>query len=97
MENYILSLSLIIIGYAILFLESYWVRQNISLDSNYKEYGVPAYVSIQQNRDGSETSVHQENLFIYFAIATAFGFLAGITWLRRYKQDGQQGASPNRA
>ena len=95
MIKYIFSPLIVIIGLAILFLQSYWVRQNISNDFTHTEYGVPAYVIVEEDGARSETTVQAENLFIYFVIAMSFGFLAGRLWPRKCNQNGQQAAPLN--
>ena len=93
MRKRILSLTFILIGLAIPVLQSYWVRQIITLDSAHKDFGIPAYVSVKEDRARSETTVHQESLFIHFAIVISFGFLAGRVWPRGCKHNGQQGVT----
>jgi hypothetical protein len=90
MNKYIFSPLIIIIGLAILFLQSYWVRQKDIDDFTHKEYGVPAYVIVVGDRLRPETTVQAEKLFIYFGIAMSFGFLAGRLWPRKCNHRGQQ-------
>jgi len=89
MRKYFLSLILTIIGLAIPVLQSYWVRQTISDKYTHSEFGIPSYVGVIKDGDRSETSVHQETLFIYFAIVMSFGFLAGRLWPRKCNHSGQ--------
>jgi hypothetical protein len=104
MRRYILCVILIFAGIAIPVLQSYWGRIEISSDFHHdantmcnrivthehREYGIPSYVSVIKDRVGSDTTVHEENLFIYFVIAISFGFLAGRLWPRDSKNNGQQ-------
>lgn len=109
MRRYVLCVTLIFAGIAMPALLSYWVRQEISMDCDhdanticnrsvaheFKNYGMPSFVSVIKDRSGADTSVHQENLLIYFVTSISFGFLAGRLWPRDRKRCCQQDAPSN--
>jgi hypothetical protein len=109
MRRYVLCVILIFVGIAIPAIDAYWVRIEISMDCHHdanticnrsvtqesKRYGVPSYLSVIKEPSGTEISVHQENLLMYFVTSISLSFLAGRLWPRDRKRCGQQDAASN--